>query len=602
MRVLRLVAVLAVGAAPVASAQLAITQPTEKLLLLPLPGVTPGDSAASIAVMDLARDRVQQLARYKVQSIPKSKICEALLSFGFQCDPSSAGPMYILDPSQAAQFAKSVSINSYDVGTFSHTGNSYTARVRLISGGSGFAAAFTLTGDGQPAVAESLAQHLVTVIKAAEFARECQDRRSKGNVNGAMESARKAFAIAPNLTAAHLCMLDAYEVQHGPGAADSMLAEAFRALKGDSLSSTAWSRIASIYQQKGDTLKWLDALISWAGVEPDNAQLQLSVSDQLMKSHVYPKATTLLKTTLARFPANATARDMLRRSCIEGSQWRCVLDLLAQEEKDSAAKLRDSSELKLAIGASTALPDTQAWLHYTQLAVTQFPKSGGFLNTRGQALEAAGQIDSAVAVYKAAAALVPTDPRPSLLVAATILNHAVYDTLKAPKDTVALAAYQNAYADKVDAARPFIQPALAGSDTALRINAAALLLTGGSGIARAGRFVYPRAYSWLEQLLTVVQPSTPADTLGPKQQIRIQGSFWFGLTSTITLGEAYAEMTKHKSCEEAKAIQERINRSKDALFLGGRIAPGVATQMLGFLDRYNKAMPQVKAAFKCTNF
>jgi hypothetical protein len=337
-------------------------------------------------------------------------------------------------------------------------------------------------------------------------------------------------------------------------------------------------------------------------VEPENVQLQLSVSDQLMKSHVYPKATALLKTTLARFPSNATAKEMLRRSCIEGSQWRCVLDLLAQEEKDSAAKLRDSSELKLAIGASTALPDTQAWLHYTLLAVTQFPRSGGFLNTRGQALEAAGMIDSAVAVYKAAAALVPTDPRPSLLVAATILNHAVYDTLKAPKDTIALAAYQNAYADKVDAARPFIQPALAGTDTALRINGAALLLTGGSGIARAGRFVYQRAYGWLDQLLTVVQPTTPADTMGPKQQIRIQGSFWFGLTSTITLGEAYADMAKHKSCDEAKAVQDRINRSKDALFLGGRIAPSVATQMLGFLDRYNKAMPQVKASFKCTNF
>ena len=594
MRVLRLVAVLALGAAPVASAQLAITQPTEKLLLVPLPGMGAGDSAASIAVMDLARDRVLQLARYKVQVIPKSKICEALQSSGFPCD-------YILDPTQAALLARSFLTNSYDVGSFSHTGNAYTARVRVMSTqGSGFAAVFTATGDGQPAVAESLAQHFVTIIKAAEYARECDDRRSKGNLNGALESAKKAFTIAPNLTAGHLCVLSVYEAQRQP--ADSIVAVGFRALKGDSMNTTAWSRIASALQQKGDTLRWLDALQSWAAVDPDNAQLQLTVSDLLMKSHNYVKATALLTKTVAHFPTNATAKDMLRRSCIEGSQWRCVLDLLTQEEKDSAAKLRDSSELKLAIGAATALPDTQAWLHYTQLAVVQFPKNGGFCNTRGQALEAAGQVDSAIAAYKTCAALAPTDPRPSLLVANTILNHAVYDTLKAPKDTIALAAYQNAYADKVDAARPFIQPALAGTDTALRINAAALLLTGGSSIARAGRYVYPRAYSWLDQLLTAIHPVTPADTLGPKQQIRIQGSFWFGLTSTITLGDAYAEMTKHKSCEEAKAVQERINRSKDALFLGGRIAPAVATQMLGFLDRYNKAMPQVKAAFKCTNF
>lgn len=600
MRVFRLVAVMVMGAASVASAQLAITQPTEKLLLLPLPGAVAGDSAASIAVMDLARDRVQQLARYKVQNIPKSKICEAYQSFGFACDPAPSGAMYIVDQSQAGQFAKSVGVNSYDVGTFSHTGGLYIAHVRLISGGSGFASAFTVSGASPPAVAESLGQRLVTVIKAAEFARECDDRRSHGNLNGALESARKAFEIDPNLTAAHLCLLDVYEAHRfGP---DSVIAEAFRALKGDSMNTTAWSRIAGAYQQKGDTLKWLDALQSWAAVEQDNIPLQLSVADQLMKSHAYPKATALLKTVTARAPANAAAKEMLRRSCIEGSQWRCVLDIGAAEEKDSAAKLNDSTELKIMIGAATALPDTQAWLHYTGIAVKAFPKNGGFWNIRGQALEASGQVDSAIAAYKAQAALTPGDPRPGLLVANTILNHTTYDTLHAPpqKDSVALKAYRDAFADRIDAAKPFIQPALAGSDTALKINAAALMLTGGSAIARAG--AYPRAYPWLDQLLNVIQPASPADTLGPKQQIRVQGSFWFGISSTLSLGELYSKTVKEKSCEEGKEMNDRINRTRDALFLGGRIAPAVATQMLGILGQYTKALGSVKASFKCTNF
>lgn len=382
MRVFRLVAVMVMGAASVASAQLAITQPTEKLLLLPLPGAAAGDSAASIAVMDLARDRVQQLARYKVQNIPKSKICEAYQSFGFACDPAPSGAMYIVDQSQAGQFAKSVGVNSYDVGTFAHTGSLYIAHVRVISGGSGFASAFTVSGASPPAVAESLGQRLVTVIKAAEFARECDDRRSHGNLNGALESARKAFAIDPNLTAAHLCVLTVYEAQRLP--ADSIIAAGFRALKGDSLCATCWSRIAGSYQQKGDTLKWLDALQSWAAVEPDNIPLQLSVADQLMKSHSYPKATVLLKTVTAHAPTNAAAKDMLRRSCIEGSQWRCVLDIGAAEEKDSAAKLNDSTELKIMIGAANALPDTQAWVHYTGIAVKDFPKNPGFCNIRGR--------------------------------------------------------------------------------------------------------------------------------------------------------------------------------------------------------------------------
>src|SRR5207249_1000855 len=53
-------------------------QPTEKLLVLPLMVKSPGDSAFSIAVMDVAREKLGQMARYKVQVIPKPKLCEAL--------------------------------------------------------------------------------------------------------------------------------------------------------------------------------------------------------------------------------------------------------------------------------------------------------------------------------------------------------------------------------------------------------------------------------------------------------------------------------------------------------------------------------------------
>ncbi|HMA39134.1 MAG TPA: hypothetical protein VKP10_03595, partial [Gemmatimonadales bacterium] len=64
MRAFRVFAVLTLGAAVGAQAQLAVQQPTEKLLVLPLP-VAPSDSATSIATMDAARARLVQLARYK---------------------------------------------------------------------------------------------------------------------------------------------------------------------------------------------------------------------------------------------------------------------------------------------------------------------------------------------------------------------------------------------------------------------------------------------------------------------------------------------------------------------------------------------------------
>src|SRR5207249_3934179 len=71
-------------------------QPTEKLLVLPLMVKSPGDSAFSIAVMDVAREKLGQMARYKVQVIPKPKLCEALKASDYACD-------VLLDETQANQ-------------------------------------------------------------------------------------------------------------------------------------------------------------------------------------------------------------------------------------------------------------------------------------------------------------------------------------------------------------------------------------------------------------------------------------------------------------------------------------------------------------------
>ncbi len=120
MRMLRLVAVLAVGAAGSASAQLAVTQPTEKLLVLPLTVSTAADSATSVAVTDAVRERLNSLARYKVLLVTKSKMCEALAASGFPCDG-------LMDARQAEQLARFLGVNSWTQGTLSHGSSALTA-------------------------------------------------------------------------------------------------------------------------------------------------------------------------------------------------------------------------------------------------------------------------------------------------------------------------------------------------------------------------------------------------------------------------------------------------------------------------------------------
>src|SRR5581483_10546157 len=80
--------------APSAFGQLAIQQPTVKLMMPPLTVTQGADSATSVAVMDAAREKLATLARYKLIVIAKPKLCEALKASGFPCD-------VLLDDAQA---------------------------------------------------------------------------------------------------------------------------------------------------------------------------------------------------------------------------------------------------------------------------------------------------------------------------------------------------------------------------------------------------------------------------------------------------------------------------------------------------------------------
>ena len=120
-----LVFALALGCAVAVRAQLAITQPTTRLLILPLAVTSSTDSAASIATMDAARDRLAVLARYKVIVVPKAKLCEALKASGFSCD-------LVLDEAQARELGRFLNVHAYTVGRMERSGSTLSARVRVV--------------------------------------------------------------------------------------------------------------------------------------------------------------------------------------------------------------------------------------------------------------------------------------------------------------------------------------------------------------------------------------------------------------------------------------------------------------------------------------
>jgi len=573
-------------------------QPTQKLLVLPLTPKSAADSVFSIAVTDVAREKLAGMARYKVQVIPKPKLCEALKASDYPCD-------VLLDETQANQLGRFLSVNGYTIGTLERSGGTITATIRVRDiGSSGMAALFTLSSSNPgtaASVGETIAQRLNNVVRAAEQARECEEQRKKSQFSKAVDAARKALAIEPNLPAAHICIATVYEAQHMP--LDSLLAAYQRAAKGDSLNATAWENIAHVYQQKGDTLKAIDALTHELAGEPHNIQLRLGIAELLRQQKQYERAKAILDDGLAKNPNEQRFLEFRQRICIEGELWRCVLDGFVDVTRNDTSKLADTTVLKAALGAAQQISDTQQLLFFSRAAVRHFPKSAAFWKTLGSAYDLKAQRDSSVWAYKQSLKIEPTDVKASLLVARGIVEGSTWDTAQANKlksDTAALHALRNAFADRIDSAKAYLAPALSSPDSTDRLSASVFMLTAGSKLAQAG--AYDRAYPWLDQLLQLVALRTPADTVGPRQQIRLQASFWYGVSSVASLTGPYTAMVKSKSCTEAKAFDDRLVRTKDALTFGARVHRPTAETMLQNVSKFEAVMPQVKKQFKCKNF
>jgi tetratricopeptide (TPR) repeat protein len=591
---------LTVGFAGVATAQLAAPQqPTQRLLVLPFQAAS-ADSAASIALADLVRDRLTVLTKNKVMVVPKAKLCEALKASGFPCDG-------LLDDQQARQLARFLQVHAYLTGRLSKNGSELKVDVHLIDiSSSGMSGSFTAT-NGNPgtaaALADQIAQKVAAIVRISEPIRNCNEERKKGQFARARAEAQKALTVDPNSTGAHLCIATIYEAQRMP--IDSIIAASQRALKGDSLNGTALENIARGYQQKGDTLKALEAFIQQLRGEPRNTQKRLGIAQLLRQMKQYDRAIEVLDDGLKVSPGDAQLLELELTICNEAGKFTCSSRVFYQKAQHDTALVADTAFLKPAIGAAQQASDTVALDFFTAAAVRQFPNNASFIRARAAAFEMAGKPDSSLRYYKKALAIDPNDVSTSLQIAKTLIDRAVYDTtqariLRERKDSIALRMLQQTFAARVDSARPFLRPGLASTDSTQRLAASVIMLTGGSKLAQAA--AYDHAYIWLDTLLQVVAPKAASDTLGPRFQVRLNASFWYGLSSVLTLAKPYKEMTEAKGaarCPLARAVFERLTRTKSALQQGRRVHAPTADQMLSFVAQYEKAKASVQRSFKC---
>jgi Tfp pilus assembly protein PilF len=595
---------LTIAAARVASAQLAAPQqPTERLLILPFQAA-PADSAASIALADAVRDRVTALTKSKVMVVPKAKLCEALKASGFPCDG-------LLDDQQARQLARFLQVHAYATGDYQKQGTTPVATVRMIDiSSSGMAATFTASS-GNPgtttALAETIAQKLAGVVRASEPVRDCNDDRKKGQFARARSVSQKVLSVDPNSVGAHLCLATVWEAQRQP---DSVLVESQRALKGDSLNGTALENIARYYQQKNDTVNMINAFIQQLKGSPRDVQKRLGIAQLLRQMKRDSAAVRLLDEGLKVTPGESQLLDLKLTICNEAGMYRCSDAVFVEKAEHDTASLADSGFIKAAIGAAQAVtpPDTQALDKFTAAAVRHFPNNISFIKARAAALELKGQADSALVYYRKALAAEPNDLSTSLLIGKAIIDRATWDTtrakeLQARKDTVALKQMQLQFAERLDSAWTYLNPALNSSDSMMKLNAAAIMRTAGEKLVRAG--AGELALKWLDRTLQITGfgSSGSRDTTGIKAAIRSNASFWYGLASVPTLGRDFSVMAKSKNCEQAKLFNDKLERTRTALQTGRSVHPPTVDNLLtNVLPKFDEPMKSVRRAFKCKNF
>jgi tetratricopeptide (TPR) repeat protein len=566
---------LGVMAPGVAEAQLARRAPTDRVLVLsPLPGAGV-DTAYAMAMGDALRERMETRYRMRFIVVRSVTICEALEASGFTC----AAPLPVENAPALARFLQTT---GYAVSWLEKGPDSLRLRLRLVdAAGSGlsgwdrFAApAATPAADFGRTVADGLEPQL----RAAEYTRDCTERRQRSDPKGAAERAGRAFAIFPNHPAAAMCLALTYELEEQP--IDSIVGALRRAVTGDSLNADAWEELGRRLQEKGDTAGALGAFTSQLRAEPTNMRLRLGISAALTAQRQFADAVVLLDEGLAMNPGDMPTLQLKERACLDGELWRCGLDALEQEFELDTALASDSIFYQKTFGAAQSIPDTAAMVLWSGRAIEQFPTSVALWRARAAALKTSGQRPEAVAAYQRIVDLDSTQIGSALAAGQYLLDTSLVIDTAVPLDTARLLL----------AERMLLLAGSQVTDTATSMAIATLFYNPAAKIAQLRMMPHlPLASRFLEHALA----------FDKRGALRGPANFFLGLSLFFQVTELDGRVRQEKSCALVDVEIEMTRRAKQAFQLGRQISPQTTDQLMGYVNQIESALPTYKPAFKC---
>jgi len=559
-----------------ASGQLARARSNERLLVLaPLPGPSI-DTAFAVIAGEAVRDRMASRYRMRMGIIPTTTICEALEASGFNCKVP-------LPPENAPPLARFLQATAFMVAWLDRSADSLRLRIRLVdAAGSGLAGWETVRAPAATTAEEFgkvVADQLENQLRAAEHARDCSDRRQRGDAKGAADRAERAFALYPNHPGAAMCLAYAYEVQQLP--VDSIIGALRKAVAGDSLNTRGWEELGRRLRDKGDEAGALDAFYNQLQSEPTNQRLRIGVAAGLAARGDYAKAVEVIDAGLAVSPGDQQLLQLKERACLDGSMWRCGLAALeAQFDLDTALG-SDTIFFQKTFGAAQSIPDTAAMLRWSRKGVEQFPDWVASWRARAATLKLVDERAAAIDAYQRIVALDTTQVGSALAAAQLLLDSSLVIDTAVPLDTARLRTAQDLLL-------------LAGrqvrSDTATSMAIATMFYNPASKIAQLRMAAHlPLASRLLEHALAY-------DLRG---QLRGPANFFLGLSLFFQITDLDTRVRESKDCAMVDVEIDMTRRARAALEAGRQISPQTVNQLLGYVGQIEGALPTYKPAFGC---
>lgn len=530
--------------------------PAPKLLVATPYTFTDADSVLAVEIGNAMRLRMERVAGTTYRVIPAKQMQSALEQYGYPLDA-------LLPPTVARVLAQQLQarvmltslLGKSEAGAYS-----VTARLAGLNDDAGNVVVITQApGQGAKAFGEAIADRFTAAVKSADEAKACVDERAT-KPDKAATAAQKAVAILPDNGLAQYCLFQLAVDRKAPAAEQVGFLQT--AVKGDPQSLPAWTELAKIYEEQGDTTRLVDAFQRMLLAAPTNQPLREAAFKVFLRYGRPDAAVQAAKEGLALDPTNADLRDLLSNAYATLGDYPKAIEALAQTYVDTPDRADSTFFLKITVFAA-AQPDTTALLKWARLGVDKYPSNATLLGQLVTAYGLAGPSDSLVSVTSRLIVLDTTAVGPALSAAKALGEQ-----------------------KRVSEAILFTDFAAQHGDAQQKESAAAILTNAALPLLQPADQNLPLAADALRRAVAAADPTG---------RVAPTANYLLGLATFYQVPAIDKEAEQTRSCDLARKEEALLAEAETGFTLGRATKPDDAAKNLGFINQFK---PRVASMIK----